>query len=107
MGDIFVFASLTETQGLVLAEAKAAGLPVVALFAGGLTTTVRSGLDGYLVRRDLASFVTHVERLLKDDDLRAKMSLAAIEDARARFSSDVVAKQVETVYNSLIRKEGI
>lgn len=104
MGDIFVFASLTETQGMVLAEAKAAGLPVVALFAGGLTTTVRSGLDGYLVRRDLSSFVEHVERLLNNDSLRAKMSLAAQGDARARFSSDVVAKQVETVYNSLIRK---
>jgi 1,2-diacylglycerol 3-alpha-glucosyltransferase len=104
MGDIFVFASLTETQGLVLAEAKAAGLPVVALFAGGLTGTVRSGIDGYLVRRDLSAFVEHIERLLNDDGLRAKMSLAAREDARARFSSDVVAKQVETVYNSLIHK---
>ena len=107
MGDIFVFASLTETQGMVLAEAKAAGLPVVALFAGGLTGTVRSGIDGYLTRRDLASFVGHIERLLKDDGLRAQMSLAARDDAHARFSSDVVAKQVETVYNSLIRKEGI
>jgi 1,2-diacylglycerol 3-alpha-glucosyltransferase len=106
MGDVFIFASLTETQGMVLAEAKAAGLPVVALFAGGLTGTVRSGIDGYLVRRDLSSFVEHVERLLSDDELRAKMSLAARADAHTRFSSDVVAKQVETVYNSLIRKGG-
>jgi len=106
IGDLFVFASLTETQGLVLAEAKAAGLPVVALFAGGLTGTVRSGLDGYLVRRDPAAFVEHVERLLTDDGLRTKMSLAACQDARERFSSVVIAKQVETVYNSLIRERG-
>jgi 1,2-diacylglycerol 3-alpha-glucosyltransferase len=104
LGDLFVFASLTETQGLVLAEAKAAGLPVVALFAGGLTGTVRSGVDGYLVRRDLGPFVEHVERLLNDNALRARMSLAAREDARARFSSAVVAKRVETVYNSLIQQ---
>ena len=106
IGDLFVFASLTETQGLVLAEAKAAGLPVVALFAGGLTGTVRSGLDGYLVRRDPAAFVEHVERLMTDDGLRTKMSLAACQDARERFSSVVIAKQVETVYNSLIRERG-
>ncbi len=103
LGDLFVFASLTETQGMVLAEAKAAGLPVVALFAGGLTGTVRSGIDGYLTRRDPADFVEHVERLLKDGGLRIKMSSAAREDARSRFASDVIAKRVETVYNSLIR----
>jgi len=104
MGDIFVFASLTETQGLVLAEAKAAGLPVVALFAGGLTGTVRSGLDGYLTSRDPDAFARHVARLSEDDALRRRMSLAAREDARERFSSAVIAKQVETVYNSLIHQ---
>ncbi len=103
LGDLFVFASLTETQGMVRAAAKAAGLPVVALFAGGLTGTVRSGVDGYLTRREPAAFVEHIERLLKDGGLRGKMSSAALEDARARFASDVIAKRVETVYNSLIR----
>jgi len=105
VGDVFAFSSLTETQGLVLAEAKAAGLPVVALFAGGLADTVRSGTDGYLVRRNLDFFVEHVKRLLEDDALRQRMSLAAREDARARFSSVVVAKKIESVYNSLIQRE--
>jgi len=104
IGDIFVFSSTTETQGMVLAEAKAAGLPVVALFAGGLTGTVRSGIDGYLVRRDLNAFVEHIKRLIGDDPLRLRMSQAAREDARARFSSFAVAKQIETVYNSLIKR---
>jgi glycosyltransferase involved in cell wall biosynthesis len=103
LGDIFVFSSTTETQGLVLAEAKAAGLPVVALFAGGLTGTVRSGIDGYLVRRNLDDFIAHVRRLLDDEGLRRKMSLAARADARERFASFVVAKQIESVYNSLIK----
>lgn len=102
IGDIFVFSSLTETQGLVLAEAKAAGLPVVALFAGGLVNTVRSGIDGYLVRRNLDAYVEHLKRLLEDDGLRHKMALAAREDARERFASFVVAKKIESVYNSLV-----
>src|SRR3989338_3220480 len=103
IGDIFVFSSTTETQGLVLAEAKAAGLPIVALFAGGLVDSVRSGPDGYLVPRNMDKFVEHVKRLLGDDNLRGEMSRAALEDARERFASDVVAKRVETVYNSLIK----
>lgn len=103
MGDIFVFSSLTETQGLVLAEAKAAGLPVVALFAGALVGTIRSGFDGYLVNRNMDVFCDHVLRLAKDDWLRIEMGKAAAEDAAERFSSRKVAKQVEAVYNSLIR----
>jgi glycosyltransferase involved in cell wall biosynthesis len=104
MGDIFVFSSLTETQGLVLAEAKAAGLPIVALFAGGLVDVVRSGVDGYLLPRNLETFIEHLKRLLEDDALRQKMGQAAREDARERFSSTAVAKEVETIYNSLIKR---
>jgi glycosyltransferase involved in cell wall biosynthesis len=104
-GDIFVFSSLTETQGLVLAEAKAAGLPIVALFAGGLVETVRSGVDGYLVQRNKDVFVSHIERLLEDEALRQNMSAAAREDAAERFSSFNVAKKFENLYNSLIRKK--
>jgi len=102
LGDIFVFSSLTETQGLVVAEAKAAGLPVVALFAGALVGTIRSGFDGYLVNRNMSSFCEHVLRLLKDDWLRREMGGAALEDALDRFCSRKVAKQVEQVYNSLL-----
>ncbi|MBN3033127.1 MAG: glycosyltransferase [Candidatus Saganbacteria bacterium] len=104
LGDIFVFASLTETQGMVIAEAKAAGLPVVALFAGGLIGTVRSGVDGYLVGRDLEPFISRIRQLLSDEAQRASLAAAAQADARARFSSEVVAKQVETVYNSLTER---
>lgn len=101
--DLFVYASTTETQGLVMTEAKACGLPVVALFGGGIADVVENGIDGYLVRRDQKQFIDHVLRLLKNDGLRHKMSLKAIEDAHDRFSSVAVAKNMETVYNSLIK----
>ena len=48
--DIFVFPSVTETQGLVLVEAMAAGLPVVAQAAFGSLSMVQDGVDGYLCR---------------------------------------------------------
>jgi len=102
-GDIFVFASQTETQGLVLAEAKAAGLPVVALFAGGLVDTVRSGIDGYLTARNLESFTDHLKLLLKDNDILHRMGRSAREDAYENFSSKTIAKRLEKLYNSITK----
>ena len=49
--DAFAFASLTETQGLVLAEAMAAGVPVVALDASGVREIVHDGTNGRLLAR--------------------------------------------------------
>ena len=103
--DLFVYASVTETQGLVLTEAKACGLPVVAVFGGGISDVVENGVDGYLVPQNQEKFVEHVIRLLKDPLLRKEMSVRAEEDARARFSSTSVAKTVESVYNSLIESK--
>ncbi len=104
--DVFIYASTTETQGLVLTEAKACGLPVVAVFGGGISDVVESGVDGYLVVHNQDVFVEHVVRLLREDGLRREMSIKAEEDSHARFSSVAVAKRMESVYNSLIRKRG-
>ncbi|MGE5752311.1 MAG: glycosyltransferase, partial [Deltaproteobacteria bacterium] len=49
--DVFAFASLTETQGMVLAESMAAGVPVVAVDAPGVREVVRDGENGRLLPR--------------------------------------------------------
>jgi glycosyltransferase involved in cell wall biosynthesis len=105
LGDIFLFSSLTETQGMVIAEAKASALPVVALYAGALTGSVRNGIDGYLVPRNLANFTEHVNRLVGDPALREKMGRAAQADALERFAAPAVAKNIETLYNSLVHDD--
>ncbi len=104
--DIFIYASITETQGLVLTEAKACGLPAVAVFGGGISDVVENGVDGYLVPQNQKTFVEHVVRLLRNASLRREMSIKAEEDAHLRFSSSVVAKKMENVYNSLSQKRG-
>ncbi len=102
--DLFVYASITETQGLVMTEAKACGLPVVALFGGGISDVVQNGIDGYITSRNMDVFVEHILRLLRDDALRKEMGIKAKEDAHNRFSSISVAKRIESVYNRLINK---
>lgn len=75
--DLFVFASLTETQGLVLAEAKAAGLAVVAVDANGVREMVNHGEDGYLSAPSLEEFTARVAELLRDDAKRLSMGRRA------------------------------
>src|SRR5262249_48525591 len=50
--DLFLFSSETETQGLVLAEAHACGLPAVAVHASGVDEVVRDGETGILTKSD-------------------------------------------------------
>lgn len=66
--DVFVFASQTDTQGLVLAEAMAAGVPIVALDAPGARDCVIDQEVGLLLDRnaDAATFAAAVDALLRD-----------------------------------------
>ena len=62
--DIFAFASVTETQGLVTMEAMAAGLPVVAVDASGTRDIVDNGEQGFLVRNDADALSESIKQLM-------------------------------------------
>ncbi|WP_031514659.1 glycosyltransferase family 4 protein [Desulfofalx alkaliphila] len=102
--DIFVFASVTETQGLVIAEAKAAGLPVVAVDAFGVSEMVVNGEDGYLCPLDKDLFANSVNKLLENSQLRHIMGQKAMENAELLSSRNCALKLV-SVYKSLIRRK--
>jgi 1,2-diacylglycerol 3-alpha-glucosyltransferase len=98
--DLFAFASQTETQGLVLAEALAVGLPVVALTGPGVEDSVRDGIDGVLVRPAAPGDTTHdlaeaIAALAGDPARRdAKATLARVGAERfdvARRIDEMVA----------------
>jgi len=101
--DVFVFASKTETQGLVIAEAKACGLPAVVVDAQGVKESIVPGEDGFLTEDNIDDFSGKVVALLKDPSLRALMSERAAKNSARDFSSRTIAKKVESVYNSLIK----
>jgi phosphatidyl-myo-inositol alpha-mannosyltransferase len=87
-----------ESFGLVLVEAMAAGVPVVAADIPGYREVVRDGIDGLLVRpRDPRGLAGAIARVLEDQDLAGRLS----EAGRARadeYSWARVAPRIEAVY---------
>jgi glycosyltransferase involved in cell wall biosynthesis len=103
-GDIFVFASLTETQGLVAVEAMAAGLPVVAVKASGIEDMVKSGSDGILTDNIESNFAENAIKLIENNDLRNKMSLSAKINAQ-EFRVEPWIDKVVNLYKELIQRK--
>lgn len=102
--DLFVFASVTETQGLVIGEAKAAGVPAVALRAYGVSEMICDGDDGYLTPDDEEIFAAKVGCLMSDDDLYRRFSAAARSNA-VRLSSRILAEELVHIYQTLISEK--
>lgn len=81
--DVFVFPSQTDTLGLVLLEAMAAGTPVVAAAGGGVPEVVRDGLNGLLFQPgDATDCADAVRRMLGDGVSRELVRVAAYRDAQ-------------------------
>ncbi len=98
--DIFVFSSMTETQGLVLIEAMAAGLPVVAVRAYGVQDMVDDGINGILTAPDIEEFAGAVCRLLTENKIYERFKTNALKKARS-LSSTNMAKKLEGLYQEL------
>lgn len=106
--DLFVVASRTETQGLVVAEALAAGLPVVGIDAPGVRDAVRHGTDGILVAALPAAsrparLAEAVAGLLDDRDRLARMGEAAARDAD-RLALEIRTLEVLALYRELLAR---
>lgn len=100
-GDVFVFASRTETQGLVLLEAMALGVSVVSTAYMGTRDVVGPG-RGALVARDYPNdFAAQVGRLLADPLLRAKLADDACAYAQS-WSAAASARRMADPYCLLL-----
>ena len=100
IGDVFVNASLTETQGLTFIEAMASGLPVVARYAPNIAEFIHTNENGILVRteKELAKAIESVltsnslkEKLIKNGSITAKQN-----------SSEVFGDRLVEIYNQVI-----
>jgi glycosyltransferase involved in cell wall biosynthesis len=101
-GDAFLFPSSTETLGLVLLEAMAAGCPVVGAARGGIPDIVTDGVNGCLYNPDdPASLTTAVHRLLGDPAQRSALRLAARQEAE-RWGWAGATEQLRGYYRQVL-----
>lgn len=102
--DIFAFASKSETQGMVLAEAMAATLPVVALNASGVREVMRDGQNGFMLpaRAPAERFAAELARLRDNKGLRAACQCEASATA-ALFSRERSATLALEFYEEIRR----
>ena len=86
--DVFALSSKSEGLPLVVPEAMAAGLPIVATSVGGLPSVVDEGVTGLLVPVDEAAFGAALATLAHDRALARAMGAKGREVALARYSHD-------------------
>jgi len=102
--DVFVFPSQNRLEGfgLAVAEAMAAGLPVVIADMPGVREVIDPGTEGLLVEPLIpADIAAKVRELLDDPARRRRMGAAARKRAEERFGVDVVAERLLSLYRSL------
>jgi glycosyltransferase involved in cell wall biosynthesis len=102
-GDIFVYASKSETQGMIITEAMYAGLPVVAVDAPGVCDLVENNASGFLVPEDANKFSEAVKKLIADKNLREQLGRAGAQIAREKYTDEVCTRQMLEIYKSLIK----
>jgi 1,2-diacylglycerol 3-alpha-glucosyltransferase len=100
-GDLFVFSSKTETQGLVLLESLALGTPVVSTAHMGTADIVTPQLGAHAAPDDEAEFADIVVRLLDDPARRAAMSAEAKLYA-ATWSASAMADRLAGLYSAVL-----
>ncbi len=103
VSDVFVFASYTETQGLVILEAMAASLPVVALGKMGVRDLLKSS-EGGIMLEDLNEdeFARAVLEVLTSKEKRDRLAEKGKRFVKENFSIDVTVRKMVELYKDLI-----
>lgn len=99
LGDVFVSASQSETQGLTYIEALAAGLPVIAREDRCLEGVVENGINGYTYY-DQDQFIALLEQVLFEEKHMAQLSAAAYRSAH-KLSAAAFAQTVAGLYTKI------
>jgi 1,2-diacylglycerol 3-alpha-glucosyltransferase len=103
--DLFVFPSKTDTQGLVLVEAMAAGTPVVAVDADSSREVLSNG-GGMLVPGEVNSFANAIEQLLDDRERLHELSCEARQIAQ-RYDIPTAVDRLVNVYKAALADQAV
>ena len=107
-GDIFLFPSSTETLGLVLLEAMAAGCPVIGANKGGIPDIINDGINGCLYDPDQEdngeeSLISATKKILQDSAKKEKMRIAARTEAE-KWDWNQATLQLKNFYTQTLNK---
>lgn len=102
LGDVFVTASEIETQGIVLIEAAASGLPLVAVDKGAVSEVCLDGENGYLCKPgDVKEIAEAMTKILSDKKLQGKFSKKSLEIAKEHDFEKTLDKFIN-IYNRVL-----
>ena len=100
---LFTIASTTETFGIVIIEALASGIPVLAVKAPGAVDILTDGLDGLLVDNDndIEKFANALDKIIREPELRERLSQGALKTSE-RYSIDIVSERMLNLYREVM-----
>lgn len=101
--DLFVFASRTETQGMVLLEAMALELPIVSTAVMGTKSVLQNADGAFVVREDAGAFSGAIVTLLNDEELRREMAAQARIYVMQNWSSVEMAQRMLALYSRITK----
>jgi glycosyltransferase involved in cell wall biosynthesis len=105
--DVLALPSIQETTPMVIAQAMAAGKPVVATSVGGVAEMVSDGETGFLVDvGDVNALADALLRLLRDPSLRVRIGQSGHSFAIENYHADTVARRTYAVYQKVGTTEG-
>jgi len=99
---VFALPSEHEGLGLVVLEAMASHVPVVASRQGGTRFVIEDGEDGFLVSLKLGDWVEALSKILEDWRLRSRVTAAAYRKVIQEYSWDVVLPRILKVYEDAL-----
>ena len=105
LSDVFLFASKTDTQGIVILEAIASGLPIVALRDEAFQGMIQDGVNGFMIdSNSYDNFAMKVANILNDKKLQAKLS-KNLQKIAENYSEDKETYKLLDLYDSLLSRK--
>lgn len=106
--DVFLMPSHIENMPLVILEAMAAGVPIVATSVGQVHDMVKDNVNGFLIEPgDAKQLAERTTQLLLDDELRRKIGQQNLQTARSKYDIKESVLVLGSIFNSLLEKKAI
>ncbi|MCL6584925.1 MAG: glycosyltransferase family 4 protein [Anoxybacillus sp.] len=103
--DLFVLPSYNEGLPMAILEAMDFGLPVISTPVGGIPEVIKNEENGFLVQPgDIKELASAIEKIIVDKNVRERIGMNNKQKIKEKFDLDVLLRDLEKLYNNLIKK---